>query len=240
LTIRRRRIKPISKMKRLSYPARRDWLFLFSGAAAVLIIWGVSSFITHSRLPLKPQADSITASWIPATVKKWQAPIDEMAKKYQVDPNFIAIIMTMESGGDPKADSPAGAKGLMQITNVTAKEIAAKFLKQPIAKYNLSDPKTNIEFGVAYLAYLRDTFGEWQQGPTWNTTAELVAAGYNGGPGAANSVYKGDGLTDTQTVVYSRDAFNMWRERFAHDSPTYDRWLERGGQILIDNAKKNK
>jgi hypothetical protein len=49
--------------------------------------------------------------------------------------------------------------------------------------------------------------------------------------------YKGEGLTDTQTVVYSRDVFNMWRERFQKDSPTYDRWLERGGQALIDAAK---
>ena len=195
--------------------------------------------VTHSRLPLKPEADRITSPWVPATVKKWEAPIDQMAKKYKLDPNFIAIIMTMESGGDPKASSAAGAHGLMQITDPTAKDIAAKYLKQPINKYNLSDPATNIEFGAAYLALLRDTFGEWRQGPSWDYTAELVAAGYNGGPGASNRIYKGEGLTDTQTVVYSRDVFNMWRERFQNDSPTYDRWLERGGQALIDNAKKN-
>jgi soluble lytic murein transglycosylase len=163
-----------------------------------------------------------------------------MAKKYKVDPNFIAIIMTMESGGDPQASSAAGAKGLMQITDLTGKDIAAKFLKRPTANFNLNDPATNIEFGTAYLAHLRDTFGEWRQGPSWDSTAELVAAGYNGGPGAANRIYKGEGLTDTQTVVYSRDAFNMWRERFQKDSPTYDRWLERGGQALIDAARNNK
>ena len=197
--------------------------------------------ITHSRLPLAPQADHITSPWVPATVKKWEGPIDQMAKKYKIDPNLIAIIMTLESGGDPKASSAAGAKGLMQITGPTAKEISAKLLKQPAkTNYDMNNPEDNIEFGTAYLAYLRKTFGEWQQGPSWNTTVELVAAGYNGGPGAANSVYKGEGLTDTQTVVYSRDAFNMWRERNAKKSPTYNRWLERGGQALIDAAKNNK
>jgi soluble lytic murein transglycosylase-like protein len=224
-------------MRRLSNPRRRDWLFMLSGAVIISIAWGISALITHSRLPLKPQAQSITSPWIPATVKKWSAPIDLMAKKYQLDPNLIAIIMTMESGGDPRASSSAGAQGLMQLTGPTAKDIAAKFLKQPVGKYKLSDPATNIEFGAAYLAYLRDTFGGWQQGPSWDSTVELVAAGYNGGPGAANRLYKGQGLTDTQTVVYSRDAFNMWRERFQKDSPTYDRWLERGGQALIDAAK---
>lgn len=211
--------------------------YLSAGAITVLIIWGISAWVTHSRLPLKPQASSITSPWIPATVKKWESPIDEMSKKYQVDPNFIAIIMTMESGGDPKAKSGAGAIGLMQITAPTAKDIASRYLKQPVTTYNLSDPRTSIEFGAAYLAELRGAFGDWTQGPSWNSTVELVAAGYNGGPGAANSLYKGEGLTDTQTVVYSRDAFNMWRERFQSDSPTYDRWLERGGQSLIDAAR---
>lgn len=227
-------------MRRSSLPGRRDWLFLFMGALVIGIVWAISAFITHSRLPLKPQSDSITASWIPQTVKKWQMPIDAMAKKYQVDPNLIAIVMTMESGGDPKAASAAGAHGLMQITDATAQDIAGKYLKQPVTKYDLNDPQTNIEFGVAYLAKLRDVFGDWRQGPSWDSTVEFVAAGYNGGPGAANRIYKGEGLTDTQTVVYSRDAFNMWRERFAKDSPTYDRWLERGGQALIDAARANK
>jgi hypothetical protein len=219
----------------------RDWLFFLLGAAIVLIIWGITVLITHSHLPLKPGTDHITSPWIPQTVKKWESPIDQMAKKYQVDPNLIAIIMTMESGGDPKAKSPAGANGLMQLTEPTAKDILNKFLKKPVKNnYDISNPSDNIELGTAYLAYLRDTFGGWEQGPSWDSTVELVAAGYNGGPGAANRLFKGEGLTDTQTVVYSRDAFNMWRERFQKDSPTYDRWLERGGQALIENARNNR
>jgi soluble lytic murein transglycosylase-like protein len=228
-------------MRKLAWPkGRREWGLVAGGALVVSAIWGISTWATQSRLPLKPKADRITASWIPATVKKWETPIDQMAKKYQVDPNLIAIIMTIESGGDPKAVSDAGARGLMQITGPTAKDIASKYLKQPVGNYNLEDPNTSIEFGTAYIAKLRDVFGEWVQGPTWDSTVELVAAGYNGGTGAANRIYTGKGLTDTQTVVYSRDAFNMWRERYASSSPTYDRWLERGGQTLIDAAKAQK
>lgn len=203
-------------------------------------IWGVSTMSKQSQLPLKPKLNSITAAWIPATVRRWEKPIVQMSDRYQLDPNLIAIIMTLESGGNPKALSEANAKGLMQITGPTEKDIAAKFLKQPIKNVNIYDPTTNIEFGTAYLAYLRDTFGEWNHSPTWDSTVELVAAGYNGGPGAANSLYTGKGLRDTQTVVYSRDAFNMWRERFSAKSPTYERWLERGGQALIDAAKNIK
>lgn len=208
-----------------------------SGALIILVGVGIVTWMHHSQTPLKPEAESITSQWIPSTVKHWQTPIDQNAKKYNIDPNFIAIIMTMESGGYAKANS-GQAQGLMQITPVTAKDIASKYLKKPVAKYNLYDPAINIEFGTAYLAYLRDTFGTYKQGPSWDTTAELVAASYNGGPLAGLHLEEGKGLQDAQTVVYSRDAFNMWRERHAGTSPTYQRWYERGGSDLISAAKK--
>ena len=212
---------------------------LLAGAVIACAVFGLIRLVDDAQTPLRPEANGITSPWIPATVKRWSGPIDDMAKKYNVDPNAIAIIMTMESGGYSKADS-GEAQGLMQISPLTAKDIASKYLKQPVTSYNIWDPRTNIEFGAAYLAWLRDQFGAVSQGPSWDSTMELVAASYNGGPGAANSLQAGKGLEDAQTVVYSRDAFNMWRERHAGDSPTYDRWLERGGSTLVDAAKGQK
>jgi hypothetical protein len=216
---------------------RRDCLLLFAGAAVVMAGVLLSGYIKNMQVPLGVESPKVTTQWIPSTVRQWDKHIEEMAKKYDVDPNLIAIIITLESGGDPKAESPVGAKGLMQIMGPTAADIAIKFLKEPRKEYNLEDPRTNIEFGVAYLAYLRDEFGTVQQGPEWIATVELVAAGYNGGPGAANRLEQGKGLTSSETVIYSRDAFNMWRERKSKSSPTFDRWGERGGSRLIDQAK---
>jgi soluble lytic murein transglycosylase-like protein len=229
-----------SKFKRSRrLPSRRDWLLLVIGALIALAGVGVVTLIERAQVPLRPEQAEISSPWIPATVKRWQGPIDAMAKKYDIDPNLIAIIMIMESGGYAQANS-GEAVGLMQITPLTAKEIASKYLKKPVTSYNLMDPDTSIEFGAAYLSYLRGLFGSTAQGPSWDSTVELIAAGYNGGPGAAASLEAGEGLTNTQTVVYSRDAFNMWRERHAGDSPTYDRWLERGGTTLINAAKAAK
>jgi len=220
---------------------RRDWLALSVGAVvAVGLLTGLTA-IKHARVvPLKPTATALTITWLPDTVKRWDKQIVEMSQKYNIDPDFLAIIMTLESGGYAKAQSEAGAQGLMQVTPPTAKDIADRYLKEPTTNYDLTDPRTNVEFGAAYLALLRNEFGERVQGPSWNATVELVAAGYNGGPGAANRLYKGIGLTDTQTVVYSRDAFNMWRERHAKSSPTYERWLERGGSRLIELAQSGQ
>lgn len=226
ITLRNYRFKP-----------KHDLPLIGLGALLFLLVFWLLTVISHHQTPLPYQSGGITAKWVAPTVKHWAPTIDTMAKRYDIDPNYIAIIMTMESGGNAKAKSDAGAVGLMQVTPATAKDIAARYLKTPVKHYDLTNPTTNIEFGIAYLAELRDTFGDYTQGPSWDYTAELVADGYNGGPGAANSVYKGNGLTDTQTVVYARDAFNMWRERHAGDSPTFDRWKERGGQQLIDAAK---
>jgi soluble lytic murein transglycosylase-like protein len=226
--------------KRRQVLSIRDCIMLGIGAAAVLCGMVTGNVISARKLPLKPEASTITAAWIPGTVKQYEPIIDEMAKKYKLDPNLIAIIITMESGGYAKAQSEAGAQGLMQITPPTAKDIAAKFLKQPRTQYDLFDSKTNIEFGTAYLSYLRNEFGSPKQGPDWTATVELVAAGYNGGPGAANNLEQGKGLVDTQPVIYSRDAFNMWRERHSSKSPTFDRWVERGGSDLLAAAKAAK
>jgi soluble lytic murein transglycosylase-like protein len=209
------------------------------GIGVVVTLAGVATagFIHNRQVPIPYQPKGITAKWIPDSVLAWQEIIKDMGKKYNVDPNLIAIIVTLESGGYSKAESEAGAKGLMQVTGPTAGDIAKKFLKEPRQNYDLMDPRTNIEFGTAYLAYLRDEFGTAKQGPEWTSTVELVAAAYNGGPGTANALEKGGGLRDTQPVIYSRDAFNMWRERHAEKSPTFERWIERGGSRLLEAAK---
>ena len=209
-----------------------------AGAVLALAVVEGITLASHARTAIPYQSAGIDAPWIPSTVKYWKTPINDYAKQYNIDPNFIAIIMTMESGGYAQANS-GEADGLMQITPVTAKDIASMYLKKPVTTYNLWDPRTNIEFGVAYLAHLRDTYGSYQQGPSWDSTVELVAAAYNGGYLAANHLEEGKGLHDTQSLVYSRDAFNMWRERHTGDSPTFDRWKERGGSTLIDAAKQH-
>lgn len=217
----------------------RDAGMILLGALVVFVGVVFMHAMTPKELPMT-SAKTITSPWIPASVKRWQPLIQEMAHKYDIDPNLVAIIMTIESGGNPQARSGVGAEGLMQIMPGTAKDIAQKYLTSPVKSYDILDPRTNIEFGTAYLAYLRNEFGSANQGPTWNETAELIGAGYNGGPGAASNVEKGRGLESLETASYSRDVFNMWRERDAPQSPTYTRWLERGGSSLVSKAEAQK
>lgn len=227
----------MKRVRRFFKKNRRECLGFVLGVMASVVVVGLYTMSKHEQTPLPYRQQGVTIPWLSTTFKKWSPEITAQAKKYNIDANFVAIIMTLESGGNPKANSGV-AKGLMQVTDYTAKDIAARYLQNPVKTYDLYDPKTSIEFGVSYLAHLRDVFCDYKDGPSWSACTELIAAGYNGGPGAANSLFKGEGLTDTETVIYSRNAFNMWREKAAEISPTFDRWKEAGGQNMIDAAKK--
>ncbi len=74
-----------------------------------------------------------------------------MAERYGVDPALVWAIMREESHFDPRARSPAGAVGLMQLMPYTARRVTG----HPV---NLTDPEENIATGVRYLAGLLREF----------------------------------------------------------------------------------
>lgn len=92
--------------------------------------------------------------------------IRESATRHNVPVELICGVILQESGGNPKAQSHAGAKGLMQLMDATAKRFGVQ---------NSMDPSQNIEGGTRYLRWLLDEFGG---------NVELALAGYNAGEGA--------------------------------------------------------
>jgi soluble lytic murein transglycosylase-like protein len=91
--------------------------------------------------------------------------IQEAAAKHNVPVELICGVILQESGGDPRAKSHAGAKGLMQLMPATARRFGVK---------DAYDPKQNIDGGTKYLSWLLERF---------NGNIELVLAAYNAGEG---------------------------------------------------------
>ena len=89
------------------------------------------------------------------------------SQAHGVDPLLVKALIQVESGYRPKARSPKGAVGLMQIMPATAREYKVR---------NPFDPKANIEAGVKHLRSLLERFGRER--------TELALAAYNAGPGA--------------------------------------------------------
>ncbi|MBO8169596.1 MAG: lytic transglycosylase domain-containing protein [Thermoanaerobacteraceae bacterium] len=133
-------------------------------------------------------------------ILRWAPLIEQAARKYGVDPAIVAAVMEQESGGDPRAVSPAGAIGLMQLMPATARFLG-------VDPY---DPVENIEGGTRYLAMQLKEFGNLEQ----------ALAAYNAGPG---NVYNSRYLYISETKNYIRrvpELIEKYREKLAVEAMT--------------------
>ena len=93
--------------------------------------------------------------------------IDEAADRYGVPAEILHSVASVESGYDPRAVSPKGAVGVMQLMPSTAAELGA----------DAADPAENIDAGARYL---RDLLLKYDGG------LYRALAAYNAGPGAVD------------------------------------------------------
>ncbi|MCM3871946.1 MAG: transglycosylase SLT domain-containing protein [Pyrinomonadaceae bacterium] len=115
-------------------------------------------------------------SQIVAAVAQYPAPyrqsILKTAKAHKLDPRFILAIIRQESVFRPTAKSPAGARGLLQLTIDAARKYAPGAGLNGLGENELYRPETSILVGGEYLADLAKMFPNM---------LEAVAASYNGG-----------------------------------------------------------
>jgi soluble lytic murein transglycosylase len=95
--------------------------------------------------------------------------IIDSAGRYQINPAWTFAIARRESSFMSDANSPAGAKGLMQVMPATAKHLQ----KRKVTNKRLMNAKANIKLGTKYLKRLLDRHDGNQV---------LATAAYNAGP----------------------------------------------------------
>lgn len=115
-------------------------------------------------------------------INNYEQIIETASKTYDIDKSLIKSVITAESAGLPNAKSSAGAKGLMQLMDSTAKDLGVS---------NSFDPTENIMGGTKYLSQMLKRFGN---------DLNLALAAYNAGPG---NVEKHDGVPPfKETTTY--------------------------------------
>src|SRR5437773_2551845 len=152
--------------------ATRLWLCGDAGAGYVEIpSENIQSFeLRQSAVPLPPAALSgasqkTSIGTLPIPVKDGiKDLIASTALRHQIDPDFVASVVKAESGFNPAAVSPKGAKGLMQLMPRTAAGLGVT---------NVLDPAANLEGGTKYLRQLLDKY---------DSDAVKALAAYNAGP----------------------------------------------------------
>lgn len=126
-----------------------------------------------------PQLATVEQDTVPAYFLRMYYPlqygdeIEEHAKKRQLDPDLVRALILQESYYNPRARSPVGATGLMQLMPPTAKEHAKK-LGIVFAASRLENPEVNVQIGTYHLRMLINLF---------RGNIYLAIASYNAGQG---------------------------------------------------------
>jgi len=148
-------------------------------------------------------------------VQYWANDIVRWANAASLDPNLAAVIMQIESCGDPRATSRSGAMGLFQV--------------MPFHFHvgeNPYNPETNSLRGLNYLSRSLETGGG---------NARLAMAGYNGGIGViARSEWAWPSETK-RYVLYGAPIYEDARSG-ATSSPMLTEWYQKYGASLCRQA----
>jgi hypothetical protein len=103
--------------------------------------------------------------------------------KHNIDEDLLASVVRAESGGQVRAVSPTGARGLMQLMPGTASAMGVD---------DAFRPEQNISGGTAYLDSLLTRYHD---------NVALALAAYNAGPGAVDKYHGVPPYRETQQYV---------------------------------------
>lgn len=118
--------------------------------------------------------------------------IQEASRRTGLSANLLRAMVKAESDFDPTTVSSKGAKGLMQLMDITAGEMMVR---------DVFDPLDNILGGAGYFRKLLDRYGG---------IIELALAAYNAGP---TNVDRHKGIPPfTETRNYIRKVKRFWRD----------------------------
>jgi soluble lytic murein transglycosylase len=176
------------------------------------VLAGLFAFVVVPRLP-----DAVRELALPLSHEDI---IRQQASAKELDPSLLAAVIYAESRFRNQT-SPAGARGLMQITPQTAHYIAKLSGGTEFEQGDLATPQINISYGAYYLRYLLDRYAD-------NTVLALAA--YNGGEGnvdrwiveasQSERAFTVDQIPFVETRAYiSRvlDARQRYRQRYGRE-----------------------
>jgi len=154
-----------------------------SRAALLLLLSGLTFACGSVDMAFAQAPDVVRAS----ARDPFGAHIAEAARRFQLPDVWIRAVLAAESNGNPRAVSPKGAMGLMQLMPATWRDLRL----QHRLGTDPFDPHDNIIAGAAFIRLLFDRYGS----PGW-------IAAYNAGPGRYEASLKGRALpSETRAYV---------------------------------------
>ena len=144
--------------------------------------------------------------------KEYSEYVTKYAEQYGVEENLIYALIKAESNFNPDAVSHQNAKGLMQLMQSTAEDLAKKS-KIDLNNENILEPEVNIQLGTQYIASLLNKYD----------CVEVALAAYNAGSGNVDKwisagKIKADG-SDIENIPYKET--NTYVRKIMRDYEVY-------------------
>ena len=144
--------------------------------------------------------------------KEYSEYVTKYAEQYGVEENLIYALIKAESNFNPDAVSHQNAKGLMQLMQSTAEDLAKKS-KIDLNNENILEPEVNIQLGTQYIASLLNKYD----------CVEVALAAYNAGSGnvdkwISSGKIKADG-SDIENIPYKET--NTYVRKIMRDYEVY-------------------
>lgn len=134
----------------------------------------VSEYQLEEKAPAPPAVAETPVAALTRVAADPRQLVTEAAFHQGLPSAIVHSVAKVESNYDPKAVSPKGARGIMQLMPATARKLEA----------DADDPRQNVEAGARYL---RELLIKYQNDPE---PVRRALAAYNAGSGAVDK-YKG-------------------------------------------------
>ena len=143
-------------------------IFIFIILLPIIIVSALGIY-NHIQEKIEKELYPLPDEYLP-TVKKY-------SEQYDIPIELLCAIINTESSFDPSAQSHAGARGIMQITEETFNWLQYRMGIEGTYSFDaLFDYEKSIEFGSYFLSLLYEEFNDW----------DTVLAAYNAGRGSVN------------------------------------------------------
>lgn len=137
-------------------------------------------------------------------------------RRFGVDPLLLAALIREESRFDPRALSPASARGLTQFVQPTAQQLASDLGLRTITPDHLYRPHVSIPLGAAYMGQLSERFPN---------APEAVVAAYNAGPAQAE-VWRSYCFSSEPEELFTKVSFRETRNYLARVLSSWARYRD--------------
>jgi soluble lytic murein transglycosylase len=164
--------------------------------------------------------------WIsPARFQQYDQLIHAVSSANQLDPMLVKAVVWRESRFDPQKLGAAGERGLMQVSEIAARDWAKENRVENFRVEELFDPTTNLEAGAWYLGR---AMLHWQKA---RDPTPFALAEYNAGASRAQRWAGGDGTRPISASAFQKNIDFPGTKKYVESIIERYRFYQRRGRM---------